>query len=350
MVPFASYDMPVQYPDGVLKEHLHTRAKAGLFDVSHMGQAWLTAADGGDPALLLERIVPGDIRDLAPGKIRYTLLLNDAGGAIDDLMVTRIDAKTLFLVVNAGCKAKDYAYIRKALPSARLTPIGDRALVAMQGPLAAAALARLCPSASDLSFMSFARLSIGGHDCLVSRSGYTGEDGFEISVPASHAVDLAQQLTRNPDVRPAGLGARDSLRLEAGLCLYGHELDDTISPVEANLKWTIPKRRREEGGFAGSARILDELKRGPSRLRVGLRPLDRAPVREPAELCDDNGRKIGIVTSGGFGPSLNAPVAMGYVEPAFAKAGTRLQATVRGTPRAVEVVALPFIPANYKKD
>lgn len=350
MVPFAGYDMPVQYPDGVLKEHLHTRARAGLFDVSHMGQAWLTAANGSDPALSLEKIVPGDIRNLAPGKIRYTILLNENGGAVDDLMVTRIDEKTLFLVVNAACKDKDYAYIRKSLPDIHLSPIEDRALLALQGPLAENALKQLCPGASQLGFMSFAPLAIDGNKCFVSRSGYTGEDGFEISIPAGQATDIALRLANNPDVRPAGLGARDSLRLEAGLCLYGHELDDTTSPVEANLKWTIAKHRREKGGFAGSARIIDELKNGPKRLRVGLRPCDRAPVREPAELCDETGKKVGFVTSGGFGPSLNAPVAMGYVTVASAKTGTRLFATVRDTPRAVEVANLPFIPANYKKD
>ena len=348
MVPFAGYDMPVSYPDGVLKEHLHTRSGAGLFDVSHMGQAFLSADT--DPALLLEQITPGDLRDLAPGRIRYTLLLNEHGGVIDDLMVTRVDAKTLYLVVNAGCKEKDFAYIRKMLPSARLSRLEDRALLALQGPRAEKALAALAPEVAAMTFMTWIKTQIEGRECYVSRSGYTGEDGYEISTPGDGAVALADRLLKNADVRPAGLGARDSLRLEAGLCLYGHELDENTTPVEANLKWAIGKRRREEANFAGAATIMAQMKQGTTRLRVGIRPLDRAPVRENTDLTDGTGKKAGVVTSGGFGPSLNAPVAMAYVESAQAKTGTRLFALVRGTPRAVEVCPLPFVQTNYKKD
>ena len=348
MVPFAGYDMPVQYPDGVLKEHLHTRSAAGLFDVSHMGQAWLSSDT--DPALLLEQIVPGDIRDLEPGKIRYTLLLNDAGGVIDDLMVTRVDAKTLFLVVNAACKEKDFTYISKMLPKAKLERLETRALLALQGPKAQDVLAKIVPAVTAMKFMEWIRAKIDGHECYISRSGYTGEDGFEISIPNDRAISFAKKLLENTAVKPIGLGARDSLRLEAGLCLYGHELDETTTPVEANLKWVIGKRRREEANFAGAVKIMTQMKDGTLRLRVGIKPLDRAPVREHTDLLDDAGNKIGEVTSGGFGPSVNGPVAIGYVQTGFAKIGTKLSALVRGTPRNVEVAPLPFVQTNYKKD
>lgn len=348
MAPFAGYDMPVQYPDGVLKEHLHTRSHAGLFDVSHMGQAWLSAKT--DPALLLEQIVPGDIRDLEAGKTRYTLLLNDEGGTVDDLMVTRVDPKTLFLVVNAGCKDKDFAYIRQRLPQAKLAYLESRALLALQGPKAETVLAGFSPIAASMKFMSWIKTNIDGHECYISRSGYTGEDGFEISVPGDYAVTFAKKLLADESVKPIGLGARDSLRLEAGLCLYGHELDETTTPVEANLKWVIGKRRREEANFAGAKTIMTQMKEGTKRLRVGIRPLDRAPVREHTDLHDEAGNKIGAVTSGGFGPSLNAPIAIAYVAADFAKIGTKMSAMVRGTPRAVEVAPLPFVQTNYKKD
>jgi len=348
MVPFAGYEMPVQYDGmGVLKEHLHTRHSAGLFDVSHMGQALLT---GDDPARSLEKIVPGDIAGLQDEQMRYTVLLNDKGGIIDDLMVTRCDEKTLFLVVNAACRDKDFGYIEKKIGGeVKLEPLPTRALMALQGPKAAPALARLIPAVAGMTFMTLTCMQYRGHEIYISRSGYTGEDGFEISVESSFAEDFAKELLENPDVKWAGLGARDSLRLEAGLCLYGHDLDENTTPVEANLKWTIPKRRREEGGFTGAEIVLAQLKDAPARLRVGLRPEGKAPVREGVEIFAE-GRKIGVVTSGTFGPSVDAPVAMGYVEAGFSKPGTKVEAMVRGTARACEIVPLPFMKPNYKRD
>jgi aminomethyltransferase len=347
MVPFAGYDMPVQYADmGVLKEHVQTRTSAGLFDVSHMGQCVLT---GDDPAASLEKIVPGDIKGLDPFRMRYTVLLNDDGGIVDDLMVTRWDDRTLFLVVNAACKDKDFAWIRKKIGGeTQLQYLGDRALLALQGPKAEAVAARFFPEAKTLSFMQACKVKYEGHEIFLSRSGYTGEDGFEISVPAAAAA-FAKKLLAESEVRWIGLGARDSLRLEAGLCLYGHDLDEHTTPIEANLKWTIPKRRREERNFAGAARIMAQLETAPARLRVGIRPDGRAPIREGAELFS-GGEKIGTVTSGGFGPTFDGPVAMGYVRSDLAKTGTKLEAMLRGTPRPVEVAALPFVKNNYKKD
>ncbi len=350
MVPFAGYDMPVQYDGmGVLKEHLHTRKHAGLFDVSHMGQAILTGAE--DPALALEKIVPGSMTGLEPEKQRYTLLLNDQGGILDDLMVTRWDDKTLFLVVNAACKDKDFAYIQKTIgKEVKLEYLADRALLALQGPEAEKVLSRLFPLAAVMKFMTTAKVVYEGAELFLSRSGYTGEDGFEISVPAPMAERFAKQLLAFEEVKPVGLGARDSLRLEAGLCLYGHELDETITPIEANLKWVIQKRRREQGGFCGAEKILAQLKDKPSRLRVGIKPEGKAPVREGTEILSSEGKKIGVITSGGFGPSVDHPVAMGYVETAFAAEGTELQVMLRGTARPCTVAALPFIAANYKRD
>lgn len=347
MVAFAGYDMPVQYDGlGVLKEHLHTRSAAGLFDVSHMGQAVLS----GDVDAL-EKIVPGDIKGLLPGKMRYTVLLNDDGGIVDDLMVTRWDAKTLLLVVNAACKDKDFAYIRQKISmETKLDYLADRALLALQGPKAESILATFFPAARLLGFMSAAKAVYKGHDIFLSRSGYTGEDGFEISVPAIFAEAFAKELLENPAVRLIGLGARDSLRLEAGLCLYGHDIDDATTPIEANLKWTIPKHRRDAGGFPGFGKIRQQLDGGTAKLRVGIRPEGKAPVREGTELFSTDGKKIGIITSGGFGPTHDAPVAMGYVETAFAKTGTKLNAVLRGTPRPCEVASLPFVPHKYKKD
>jgi aminomethyltransferase len=346
MVPFAGYDMPVQYDGlGVLKEHLHTRAAAGLFDVSHMGQAFLHGV-GVDPAALIEKIVPGDIQGLKKHQIRYSVLLNDQGGIIDDLMITRWNDTTLFLVVNAACKDKDFAYITQKLgAAARLEILPDRALLALQGPLAESVLAAHIPAAASLSFMT----ALDQNNIFVSRSGYTGEDGFEISVPAAQAVAWAEKLLSDDRVALIGLGARDSLRLEAGLCLYGHDIDDTTSPIEANLKWVIPKRRREEANFPGAIRIMNELNAGTPRLRVGIRPDGKAPMREGTELFDDAGRKIGVITSGGFGPTADTPVAMGYVETAFAAPGTKLNALLRGTARPVVVATLPFVKTNYKK-
>ena len=350
MVGFAGYDMPVQYDGmGVLKEHLHTRSSAGLFDVSHMGQAIMTAA--ADPAAALEKIVPGSLAGLEPEKTRYTLLLNDQGGIIDDLMVTRWDDKTLFLIVNAACKEKDFAYIRQKIGGqVKLQYLADRALLALQGPKAESVMARLIPLAAAMKFMTTAKVKYEGHELYLSRSGYTGEDGYEISVPASFAVSFAKALLEHSEVKWIGLGARDSLRLEAGLCLYGHDLDEQTTPIEANLKWVIQKRRRDEGGFAGSDKILGQLKDGTKRLRVGIQPEGKAPLREGTELLSMDGKKIGVITSGGFGPSVDGPVAMGYVETAFSHQGTKLQAILRGSARPCEVAALPFIKPNYKRD
>lgn len=350
MVEFAGYDMPVQYEGmGVLKEHLHTRASAGLFDVSHMGQAILTGAD--DPAIALEKIVPSSITGLEPEKIRYTLLLNEHGGIIDDLMVTRWDDKTLFLVVNAACKEKDFAYIRKMIgDKVRLQYLSDRALLALQGPKAESVLARLLPITAAMKFMTSTKVNYEGHELYISRSGYSGEDGYEISVPGAYAETFAKALLAHDEVKWIGLGARDSLRLEGGLCLYGHDLDEQTTPIEAGLKWVIQKRRREEGGFCGAEKVLAQLKDGPPRLRVGIKPEGKAPVREGAEIQSLDGRKIGVITSGGFGPSVDGPVAMGYVETAFSSLDTKLQVILRGTARPCEVTALPFIQANYKRD
>ncbi len=351
MVPFAGYEMPVQYPAGILAEHLHTRAQAGLFDVSHMGQLRLA---GPDPAAALEALVPGDLRALGPMRMRYTLLLNDSGGILDDLMATRLTATRLgsefFVVVNADRKAADLAHLRDHLGGgATIDLLDDRALLALQGPAAAAALARLGDGIAQLPFMSAAEIVLDGCACLVTRSGYTGEDGFEISLPAADASALAERLLAEPEVMPVGLGARDSLRLEAGLCLYGHDIDATTTPVEADLAWTIGKRRREEGGFPGASIILRQLAQGPPRKRVGIRPDGRAPAREATPVVDAAGHDIGKVTSGGFGPSLNAPIAMGYLDAAHAAAGAPLSLLVRGTARPARVAPLPFVPHHYHR-
>ena len=352
MVPFAGYEMPVQYQLGIIKEHQHTRARAGLFDVSHMGQAYLIGPDHHTTAAALEALVPADILNLKPGMQRYTQLLNSEGGIVDDLMVTRpadpAEDGKLLLVVNASRKEVDYEYISARLPaSVRLEPQPDRALLALQGPEAAAVLAKHSPEAVMLGFMGARPASVGPFACHVSRSGYTGEDGFEISVAADQAVDLARLLLTDEAVQPAGLGARDSLRLEAGLCLYGHELDEMTTPVEAGLTWSIQKRRREEGGFPGAERIQQELREGPKRLRVGIKPEGRAPARDGTEILDTSGARIGIITSGGFGPTVNAPIAMGYVETSFAKPGTPLQLMVRGKALPAQIVDLPFVPHRY---
>jgi aminomethyltransferase len=347
MVAFAGYDMPVQYEGaGVLKEHLHTRQHAGLFDVSHMGQALLTGE-----VEALEKIVPGSIAGLEPEKMRYTLLLNDEGGIIDDLMVTRWDDHTLFVVVNAACKDKDFAYINKKIGTqVKLQYLADRALLALQGPAAEKVLSQLLPLAAALKFMTMTKAVYEGHELFLSRSGYTGEDGFEISVPADFAEAFARKLLAFEEVKPIGLGARDSLRLEAGLCLYGHDLDENVTPIEANLKWVIQKRRREEGGFCGAEKILGQIEKGPAKLRVGIRPEGKAPVREGTEILSPEGKKVGVITSGGFGPSVDGPVAMGYVDAAFAHEGEKLQVMLRGTARPCEVAALPFVKPNYKRD
>ena len=345
LVPFAGYEMPVQFSDGILKEHLHTRAAAGLFDVSHMGQVMLRGAAA--PAAL-EALVPGDMQALRPGRMRYTMLLNGQGGILDDLMVTRTE-DGLFVIVNAACKDADIAHLRASLSSAvTVEPLDDRALLALQGPKAADVLQRHTDTKlSDLRFMASAAITVAGADCMVSRSGYTGEDGFEISVPAAAAEAVAQTLLAETEVRPIGLGARDSLRLEAGLCLYGHDIDTDTTPVEADLVWAIGKRRREEGGFPGASVIQRQLADGPSRRRVGIRPDGRAPVREGSVLTDADGTEIGMVTSGGFGPSVGAPVAMGYVRAVHAAPGSRINAIVRGKPLPAQVAEMPFVAHRY---
>jgi aminomethyltransferase len=357
MVPFAGYDMPVQYTAGVLREHLHTRASAGLFDVSHMGQIALRPKSGKveDAALALERLVPQDIAAIAPGRQRYAQFTNDAGGILDDLMVANFGSH-LFVVVNAACKAEDEAHLRANLSDACvIEPLPDRALIALQGPKAESVLAKLCADAPAMRFMDSAPHTVSGIDCFVSRSGYTGEDGFEISVPAEHAEALTNALLSDPCVLPIGLGARDSLRLEAGLCLYGHDIDTTTTPVEGALEWSVQKSRRaggaRAGGFAGADRILAQFEQGAARRRVGLRPQGRAPVREGAVLFADatSSEPIGRVTSGGFGPNLNAPVAMGYLPTSHARAGSSLFAEVRGQRLAVQVAAMPFVPNTYKR-
>jgi aminomethyltransferase len=352
MVAFAGYEMPVQYPPGILREHLHTRAHAGLFDVSHMGQAFLTGPDHAATAAALEALVPADILNLAPGQQRYTQLLNEDGGIIDDLMVTRSaeaqDDGTLMLVVNAARKAVDFAHISVRLPeTVKLQPAPERALLALQGPAAKDVLAKLSDVAAGLRFMTAAAGNVGGIDCHISRSGYTGEDGFEISLAAANAEPLARLLLAQDGVLPIGLGARDSLRLEAGLCLYGHDIDESTSPVEAGLAWSIQRRRRAQGGFPGHARIRRELEHGPSRRRAGIRPDGRAPAREGAEVLAPSGDRIGTVTSGGFGPSVSAPVAMGYVGSRYAEPRTQVSLMVRGKPLSASVVTLPFVPHRY---
>ncbi|MCC6919005.1 MAG: glycine cleavage system aminomethyltransferase GcvT [Alphaproteobacteria bacterium] len=349
MVEFAGYDMPVQYPTGVLKEHLHTRAAAGLFDVSHMGQG---AIMGDAPAAAFEVLVPGSLQELKPGQTRYTLLLNDQGGIRDDLMVTRPlgddDFRTLFLVVNAGCKDRDFALINERLgTSHQINRFEDRALLALQGPKAAEVFARHCPEAATLKFMTAAKLKVVGFDCYVWRSGYTGEDGYEISVPGDTAEDFARKLLAEPEVLPIGLGARDSLRLEAGLPLYGHDLDETTTPVEAALTFAIGKRRKLEKNFPGADIIMDQLFNGAKRKRVGFRSPEKAPAREGTEIHSKWGEIVGRVTSGGFSPTLNGPVAMGYVETEYSGDDYRLLANVRGQQRALDVSPMPFVPHRY---
>ena len=346
MAPFAGYDMPVQYGRGVMAEHLHCRAAAALFDVSHMGQLSL---HGAGAAAALERLVPGDIQALKPGRQRYTMLLNEAGGILDDLMVANYGDR-LVIVANASRKEADAHHLAEGLPGVALEQHPDRALLALQGPAAALVLNELCPIAAALPFMGVAEASIRGIPAWLSRSGYTGEDGFEISVPAGQAEALAHMLLAHPDVQPAGLGARDSLRLEAGLCLYGADLDELTTPVEANLAWAIGKRRRAEGGFPGAAAIQDQLRHGPTRLRVGLQPDGRAPARARTQVLAPDGTAAGGVTSGGFSPTLNAPVAMGYVRRDLAAIGTALDLMVRGKPLPARVAALPFVPHRYVKN
>jgi aminomethyltransferase len=344
LVPFAGYDMPVQYPTGILAEHDWTRRHAGLFDVSHMGQIRL---DGAGAAAALERLVPGDIVSLKPQRQRYTLFTDAQGGILDDLMVTNA-GDHLFLIVNAACKIADLAHLQAHLAGdCRITPLPDRALLALQGPEAAAVLAVHAPEAAALGFMSGASLRVAGLPCFVTRSGYTGEDGFEISVAADGAERLARALLADARVKPVGLGARDSLRLEAGLCLYGHDIDATTTVIEADLAWTIQKRRRETGGFPGAAIILKQLAEGASRKRVGIKPDGKAPAREHTKIIAPDGSAIGAVTSGGFGPTVGGPIAMGYVAARHAAPGSPLQLVVRDQPRPATVAPLPFTPHRY---
>jgi aminomethyltransferase len=357
MVPFAGYDMPVQYPAGVLKEHLHTRTSAGLFDVSHMGQLALRPKSGKveDAAHALERLVPQDVVAVTAGRQRYAQFTNEGGGILDDLMVANF-GDHLFLVVNAACKAEDEALLRAQLSDACIIePLADRALVALQGPKAVAVLAKHCADAATMRFMDAGPRKVMGLDCFVSRSGYTGEDGFEISVPAADAEGFANALLADDAVTLIGLGARDSLRLEAGLCLYGHDIDPTTTPVEADLVWSIQKSRRNggarAGGFPGADKILAQIENGTSRQRVGLKPEGRAPVRDGAQLFADasSSEPLGSVTSGSFGPSIGAPIAMGYLPTPHAAIGGTVFAEVRGQRLPLCVSNLPFVPHSYKR-
>ena len=349
MVPFAGYEMPVQYPLGVKKEHLHTRNQAGLFDVSHMGQVKLTGANA---AAALETLVPVDIIDLPVGKQRYALFTNIDGGIMDDLMVANY-GDWIYVVVNAACKEQDIAHMRANLgDDVKLEVLDDRELIAIQGPTAAAALARIQPEVADMVFMDSREMSIDGVDCIISRSGYTGEDGYEISIPSADAERLTRLFLAQPEIEAIGLGARDSLRLESGLCLYGHDLDNSTTPLEGSLIWAISACRRaggeRAGGFPGADKILDQISnKNWTRKRVGLLGAGRAPIREGAELFDAEGNKIGMVTSGTYGPTIEAPVAMGYVETAFSALDTQVFAEVRGKKLPMTVSRMPFIEQRY---
>jgi len=357
MVPFAGYDMPVQYSIGVLKEHLHTREKAGLFDVSHMGQCFIFAEDGTfeTAAKALETLVPADIQSLKPGQQRYSQFLNSDGGILDDLMITRLGFQghehKLYLVVNAGCKGDDFAHLEKHLSAGIVLDIADDtlSLIALQGPKAVDVLSQFNPAVKDLGFMTSIDIpltpTIWAH---VSRSGYTGEDGYEISIKHEDVNSFSDLLLAHEDVEMIGLGARDSLRLEAGLCLYGHDIDTTVSPIEAGLFWSIQKHRRSaDAGYLGAARVASDLADKSTKRLVGIQPEGRAPAREHTEIQDMDGNVIGEITSGGFGPTAGAPVAMGYVARKFTKAGTPVQLIVRGKPRAATVAKMPFAPHNY---
>ena len=355
MVPFAGYDMPVQYTAGVMKEHLHTRSKAGLFDVSHMGQVILRGPDYETTARALERLIPMNVLDLGVDRQRYGFFTNDQGGILDDLMFAN-RGDHIFVVVNAACKDVDIAHLRNHLePEITVKSLDNRALLAIQGPAAEAVMAEYHPRFTDMRFMDVDTLPIAGAECWVSRSGYTGEDGYEISIPVAAAETVARALLAHDDVEFIGLGARDSLRLEAGLCLYGHDIDTDTTPTSASLNWTIQKARRADGaragGFPGADVILNQMAKGAPQRRVGLRPTGRAPMREGVEIFADETSTdaVGKVTSGGFGPSVEGPVAMGYVTADLATVGTRLYGEVRGKRHPVEVSVLPFVPANFKR-
>lgn len=347
MVPFAGYEMPVQYKTGLIKEHQHTREKAGLFDVSHMGQVRL---HGANAAAEMEKLVPVDVIGLDQGCQRYALFTNDRGGIMDDLMITNA-GDHLFVVVNAACKAQDITHMQDNLVNGVEIEVLDRALLALQGPAAAEVLARFAPACANMIFMTAATLEIDGVECFVSRSGYSGEDGYEISIPSDAADRIARLLLDQPEVEAIGLGARDSLRLEAGLCLYGHDLDNETTPVESSLLWALSKPRRAEGerpgGYPGADIIHRQQAEGVSRKRIGLLGQSRVPVREGAELMDADGRVIGKVTSGSFAPTVGAPIAMGYVETAFTAVDSEVFAMVRGKPLGMTVVKMPFVPQRY---
>ena len=346
MVPFAGYDMPVQYPSGILTEHNWTREKAGLFDVSHMGQCFLIGPDHETTARALEALIPADIVNLAPGKQRYSQLLNDKGGILDDLMVTST-GDHLLVVINAACKDADLAHLQKHLsPTCEVEPMFSRGLLALQGPQASAVLSRLVPQVATMKFMTGAYVVIDGARCYVTRSGYTGGDGYEISTPADQTDAIARKLLSNPEVKPIGLGARDSLRLEAGLCLYGHDIDTTTTPVEAVLLWSVGKERRVQGGFPGASVIQKQIAEGATRKRVGLLPEGKAIAREGAEIVI-GGNVVGKVTSGGFAPTLGRAVAMGYVDRAQSANGTKVDLLVRGKPAPAEIVPMPFVKHAY---
>jgi len=356
MVPFAGFDMPVQYPLGIMKEHLHTREKCGLFDVSHMGQCFITADDESfeSAARALEKIVPADIQSLEPGQQRYSQFLSEEGGILDDLMISRLGLKghthKLYLVVNAGCKDQDFAHLEAHLPSDVKLEIKDDllSLIALQGPKTAEVLGALNPAVKDLTFMTSTDIPLTDTIwCHVSRSGYTGEDGYEISVKHDDVETLVDLLLEHEDVELIGLGARDSLRMEAGLCLYGHDIDTSVSPIEAGLIWSVQKHRRSGEGYLGAERVAADIANKQSKRLVGILPEGRAPAREHTEIQDQDGKVIGEITSGGFGPSVGGPIAIGYVARSHAKAGSELNLIVRGKARPAKVVKLPFVPHNY---
>ena len=344
MVSFAGYEIPVQYSTGILSEHNHTRLAASIFDVSHMGQVILR---GDSPSTALESLVPGDITGLRSGQMRYTQFTNDAGGILDDLMVTNA-GEYLFLVVNAARKDADVAHLKNSLPGGHeIEVLEDNALIALQGPAAAPVLTKYAPEAENMPFMASLPFEIEGSPVVVTRSGYTGEDGYEISIPSANAVRLTELFLAEDIVEFAGLGARDSLRLEAGLCLYGHDIDETTTPVEATLTWSIPKRRRAGGGFPGAEVIRRQITDGVERKRVGILSDSKAPAREGTDIIDGNGNSIGTVTSGGFGPSFGGPVAMGYVQSPYAEKDMQVNLMVRGKPRPGRVAGVTFIPNRY---
>lgn len=345
LVDFAGWHLPINYAPGIMEEHKHCRSKAALFDVSHMGQVTLK---GEQAARQLESLVPAALTELPEGKARYTFFTNDKGGIMDDLIVSNA-GDHLFVVVNASMRDQDIAHMKKHLDGVEVTEITDRALVAVQGPAAESVVAALCPAAAELTFMQTMTADLMGVNCRVSRLGYTGEDGFEISIPESDAIKITRALLEHDDCQPAGLGARDSLRMEAGLCLYGNDIDQNTTPVEASLLWAIQKRRREEGGFPGVDKILAQIENGCERKLVGIRPAGRAPARQGAELQSVDGKAIGMVTSGGYGPSVGAPIAMGYIDSRHAETGVEVKILVRGKLLDAVVAKLPFVTQNYKR-